>query len=61
MAANEHWYRIFVSCTSTERFDVVASSRQDAIEKYHKGDATLEADEVDDREVIDIERGSEVN
>lgn len=49
--AKKHWYRIFVSCTSTERFDVVATSRQDAIEKYNKGDATLEADEVDDREV----------
>lgn len=56
----EHWYRIFVACTSTERFDVVATSKEEALERYYNGDATLEADEVDKREVISVEEGNEV-
>lgn len=59
MAAQQHWYRIYVTCTSTERFDVAAASKEEALEKYFNGEATLEGDEVDSREVMDIELGSE--
>jgi hypothetical protein len=59
-ANKQHWYRIYVTCTSTERFDVPAISEKEALDKYHSGDATLEGDEVDSREVVDVEKGRAV-
>lgn len=50
------WYRVYVRCTSTERFDVLATSKEDALARYENGDATLEADEVESREVTDVNR-----
>lgn len=52
-------YRIYVECTSTERFDVEADSYEEAKRKYIAGDCTLEGDEVEGRCAKYIETGDE--
>lgn len=49
------WFHVYVKCVSTERFDVQATSEQEARTLYEKGDAELVKDEVEDRTLISVE------
>jgi hypothetical protein len=50
-------FRVYVRCVRVERFDVSARNKNDALRAYKRGNATLEADEVESREVLSVERG----
>ena len=50
-------FRVYVRCVSVERFDVSARNKNDALRAYKRGNATLEADEVESREVLSVETG----
>jgi hypothetical protein len=45
------WYRIYVECRSLERFEVEAACEDEALVAYDSGEATLCADEVQERTV----------
>jgi hypothetical protein len=45
----KQWYTVVVACESTEAFEGQASSPEEALEMYERGDMTLRRDEVDSR------------
>lgn len=55
MKKQKRWFHIYVDCHSTERFDIQAKSEKAAVRLYEAGKAYLKHDEIESREIAEIE------
>lgn len=55
MKTKKRWFRIYVECRSTERFDVEATSEEEAVALYEAGKAELCQDQVESRTISEID------